>query len=386
MITPALALDFTTATLDPRVTFTRSGTGATRFNSGGVLVDVLANTPRFDYSLGTLICNGLLIEESRKNAIRYSEDIGNAAWLKSGIAGSFSVSANQYVSPRGAQTVAKLTLGSTGVNTIRQAATDVPSAGTYRCSTWVQVISGNVTNITFDVGNGTEGSIFSQLVSGQLTRCSTSVTKGGTNTWVDIQVTGDAGAEIAIWGVQVEFGTFTTSYIPTTTASITRNADVATMTGTNFSDWWQAGKGGTSVQAIPSTVSGIRPLIQFDDTTANEIIALRGNTTNPELFIVDGGVSQAQLDAGTIAANTPYELFGVWALDDCAAKVNNGPKVFDTAATIPTVTQARLGSDGTNYLNGHLATIDYYSGDQLSGVGRYMYTRRKNKVIQPPIF
>jgi hypothetical protein len=50
--------------------------------------------------------------------------------------------------------------------------------------------------------------------------------------------------------------------------------------------------------------------------------------------------------------------------------------VTDTTATIPTVTQARLGSDGTNYLNGHLATINYY--DQFSS---QIYTRRKNKAV-----
>jgi hypothetical protein len=50
--------------------------------------------------------------------------------------------------------------------------------------------------------------------------------------------------------------------------------------------------------------------------------------------------------------------------------------VVDNSATIPTVTQARLGSDGTNYLNGHLATINYY--DQFSS---RIYTRRKNKAV-----
>jgi hypothetical protein len=151
---------------------------------------------------------------------------------------------------------------------------------------------------------------------------------------------------------------------------------VATITGTNFSDWWQAGLGGTTVQALPSTVSGICPLIQFDDNTANEIIALRGNTANPELYIVDGGAPQAQIDAGTIAANTAYSLTGWWQTNFCAARKDNGARVEDLTATIPTVTQARLGSDGANYLNGHLTTINYY--DQFSG---QIYTRRKNKVI-----
>jgi len=164
--------------------------------------------------------------------------------------------------------------------------------------------------------------------------------------------------------------------MPTGATAMTRNADVATITGTNFSNFWDASKGGAQVQAIASTVSGIRPLVQYDDGTANEIIALRGNTTNPELYIVDGGTPQAQLDAGTIVANTAYSLTGWWAANDCKARKDLGAVVTDTTATIPAVTQARIGSDGTNYLNGTIATIEYYAA-----FSSQIYTRRKNKVI-----
>lgn len=185
-----------------------------------------------------------------------------------------------------------------------------------------------------------------------------------------------AGSNTQIYGIQLEAGAFVTSYIPTTTAAVTRNADVATITGTNFNDWWQSSKGGVLVRARPGTVNGTRPWVQFDDNTSDNIIAMRGNTTNPDLYIVDGGVSQAQIDAGTIAANIDYILTGWWATNDCKARLDSGAVVTDTTATIPTVTQARLGSDGTNYLNGHLASISYYDSfsDQI-------YTRRKNKAV-----
>ena len=168
-----------------------------------------------------------------------------------------------------------------------------------------------------------------------------------------------------MYGAQLEAAAFATSYIPTTTTALTRNADVATITGTNFSDWWQAGKSGVLVRALPSTVSGTCPLIQFDDNTADNIIALRGNTTNPELYVKAGGADQAQIDAGTIAANTAYRLASTWATDACAASLNSGAPVLDGAATIPAVTQTRLGSDGANYLNGHLQSIEYY-GEQVT--------------------
>jgi len=103
-----------------------------------------------------------------------------------------------------------------------------------------------------------------------------------------------------------------------------RSADVATMTGTNFSDWYSAGAGVVVARVLPSTVSGTRPALQFDDATANEVITLRGSTTNPELVIVDGGSPQAQIDAGTIAANTAYNLGAAWNTNNCAAAVNGG--------------------------------------------------------------
>jgi len=163
---------------------------------------------------------------------------------------------------------------------------------------------------------------------------------------------------IYVWGAQIEEGAFPTSYIPTTTTAITRSSDVVTLP--NFSNFWRAGKGSALVRARPSAVSGIRPLLQFDDSTADNIITLRGNAANPELYVRNGGVDQAQIDAGTIAANTSYRLAGAWAENSCAASLNSGAPVLDGVATIPTVTQARLGSDGTNYLNGHIEAIEYY--------------------------
>lgn len=39
-VLPKLAIDFTTATLDPRITFTRSGNTATYTNSSGVITAI----------------------------------------------------------------------------------------------------------------------------------------------------------------------------------------------------------------------------------------------------------------------------------------------------------------------------------------------------------
>ena len=174
------------------------------------------------------------------------------------------------------------------------------------------------------------------------------------------QTNGDGIKGIFVWGAQLEAASFATSYIPTVASQVTRTADVATMTGTNFSGWYTATTGAASVWAIPQTATGTRPLIQFDDTTANEIIALRGNVANPELYIIDGGAPQAQIDAGTIVADTAYKLSGAWNTNSCAAAQNGAAAVTDNTATIPTPTQLRIGSDGTNYASAIIQKIMYY--------------------------
>ena len=397
MLQPTLSLDFTTAVLDPTVTFARTGATATRVNSSGLIESVAADTARFDYDPITLVCKGLLIEEQRTNLLTYSEQFNDASWTKS----NATVTADATTSPDGTGNADKIVEAAT--NTTHLVSQSPTLSGTRHSFSifakagereWLRLVCGNGAAYV----NVTTG-VFGIVTAGTVSFTADSITNFGAG-WYRVQVSftavagattvayrlanadggqtylGDGTSGLYLWGAQLEAGAFATSYIPTTSAALTRNADVATITGSNFSDFWQAGQGGAIVQAIQSTVSGIRPLVQYDDGTANEIIALRGNTTNPELYIVDGGTPQAQLDAGTIAANTAYSLTGWWATNDCKARKDSGAVVTDQTATIPTATQARLGSDGTNYLNGHLATVNYY--DTFSG---QIYTRRKNKVI-----
>lgn len=405
MMTPNLALDFTTAVLDSRVTFARATSAsnpATYVDANGYIVSASNNQARFDYDPVTLACKGLLIEESRTNLQLNSEDI--SGWTVS----NCLITSNQTAAPDGNTTADLITENSASAEHFAYGSditiSSIPYSKTFFLKSngrnaQVRVAGGNTFAyiiVNVDLAAGTVGNPAVYLASNVSATISSSangfyrVTVTGT---FDASVTrvypavyttngsstnyqGNGVSGVYVWGQQFEAGAFATSYIPTTSAALTRNADVATMTGTGFSDWWVASQGGVTANFRPSTVSGTRPIIQYDDGTANEIITLRGNTTNPELYIVDSGTPQAQIDAGTIAANTDYSLTGWWATNDCKAKLGTGAIVTDTTATIPTVTQARIGSDGTNYLNGTIASLNYYG----SFTGQ-IYTRRKNKVI-----
>jgi hypothetical protein len=413
---PKTTFDFLSGALDPRITFARSAATATQVNASGYIEAVLADVPRFDCNPTSKSLRGILIEGASTNVHPRSQEFdNNTVWEKSGTA---TVTANQIAAPDNTTSADLFRCGATGASEVRRNNITL-AAGTHTFSVFarkevsdfvvIQVqdtATASFRRVWFNINLGSTGSATSggsniALLGSKIepyengfyrvsiTVSLTAGTVGGrTNIFLSEGngvFSGNALSGIYIWGAQLETGELT-SYIPTVAAAVTRNADVATITGTNFSDWWQAGKGSALVRARPSTVSGTRPWVQFDDATADNIIALRGNTTNPELYIRTSGSDQAQIDAGTIAASTRYRLAGAWATNDCAASLNSGTPVLDGAATIPTVTQARLGSDGTNYLNGHIEAIEYYDERVLNASLQVLSSQAGRRSIIGPVF
>lgn len=166
-IMPTLRLDFVNSNvLDPRITFTRASS-ATYFNSAGALTTAANNIPRFDYNPSTLVCNGLLIEQSSVNILLNSATLSTQ---------SVTTTATTYT----------LSFYGTGTVTL---------SGTYAGSL---------------VGSGafpTRSRLSFTATAGTLT----------------LTVTGNVSY------AQLEALSFPTSYIATTGASATRSADVASI-------------------------------------------------------------------------------------------------------------------------------------------------------------
>ena len=379
-VLPKLALDFTTGLLDNRVTFTRTTDAthpATYTNSSGYITAATNNQARFDYNPSTLACNGLLIEESRSNLLTYSNTLTYSSWSVL----TATIGASAETSPDGTADAYVLTGSSGAGNYFYRTTPYLASATAYTVSAYMK--KGTNSSVTlyfatagtalggscaFNLANGTAGTPTNYGTTTGTTasisnagngwyRCAVTVTATAASYYAQITTIGTVTTHL--YGFQLETGAFATSYIPTTTASLTRNADVATMTGTNFSDWYNATAGSANVSIIPKSAIGTKPLFQMDDNTADNIISLRGNVANPELYI-KATTDQVQIDAGTIVVNTAYKLTGAWNTDNCAAAQNGAAVVTDASATIPTVTQARIGSDGTNYANAWLQKINYW--------------------------
>lgn len=236
-VLPSFTLDWTTGLIQSTVDVTRAGV-ATFIGSNGLLQSASADTQRIDYSTGVA---GLLVEESRTNLLPYSEDFSNAVW---------SVKTNVTVTPSATVDPA----GGTNAFTIRADANSVNfgrtisgTAGSpYSFPIWIRRKTGSG-NIAVALGNLSYESITAQVTS-EWKRIS--VTKTPSTTTVRVYLfLATSGDEIEIFGAQLEAAAFPTSYIPTEASAVTRNADVASVTGTNFSDFFNDTAGTFFIQS-----------------------------------------------------------------------------------------------------------------------------------------
>lgn len=388
-VLPRLALDFTTGSLDARVSLTRALNTATRVNSSGYIETVNANLPRFTYDPVSKANKGLLIEETRQNLFSYASDFGNAIWLK----GAVSANATSTKSPDGTVNAYKIVANTSNVN--HGIFRDVtPTAATHTVSFYAKAAEYSLVRIA-DAGNG-DFRVSFNLATGQVVagssggaryitarvdpdvdswyRCSVVFTgtgsiiypliggypAGATLTAFGVTYAGDNTSGVHLYGVQVETGAFASSFIPTTTTSLTRNADVVSMTGANFSSWYNTSEGTMLFEYdIPTylTAPALGGIGQNTyDTTArfNVLSAIRA----------DGASFPTPVTCGTVVTGTG-KLAAALKENDYAAYVNGAVNGTDTTGTmIPSASDRfNIGWDeatDNTFLNACIRKIQYY--------------------------
>ena len=175
--------------------------------------------------------------------------------------------------------------------------------------------------------------------------------------------TGDGTSGLFLWGNQIEAGAFPTSYIPTVASTVTRTRDVATITGANFSPWYNANEG-TFIVSFTSRPTAVA-LVANDGSFSNRLPQMGvGATSLYENFIVTGGSVVATLNpAGTHVFGTPATVAVAYAVNNYAASANGGTVVTDTSGALPTgINNLNMGSlqTGASTINGYLRNITYY--------------------------
>jgi len=349
------------------------------------------NQARFDHNPTTGESLGLLIEEQRTNLLTYSDDFSNAVWTKA----TATISSNTVVAPDGTLTGDKF-IGDSGQALLAPAAYQTitksavatsytytlfaKQAGYNRIQVFVRDSSTSANNALFAVSL-VDGTITSSAsVAGTFTSVSASVSSVG-NGWYRCSLSFTSGTEtnirlyaqnsdstattcngfsgIYIWGAQLEAGSFATSYIPTVASQVTRSADSASMTGTNFSSWYNAGEGTVYAEINPLALATSSGVTINDNTTSNRIRVTTNSTTDQSL-ITTSGTAQATLDGGTPVANTAMKLATSYKTNDFALSLNGGTVATDTSGSIPVVTQLQIGAETTTIGTLTLKKVAYY--------------------------
>jgi hypothetical protein len=378
-----LALDFTSGVLDSRITFTRASSG-TRVNSSGFIESIASNLPRFDYDPVTLAPKGLLIEEQRTNLLTYSSEFDNAVWTKT----NATVSANVTIAPDGTLTADKLEPATTASTSIYQSV--VIAASSYTGSVYVKKGSGasdanrfylrdpitstTLLQVAIDYDTlvityviGSTGASVQNVGNGWL-RVSLTITSSltiGNTLRYGVCFVGNnetAGEFAYAWGAQLEAGAFPTSYIPTTSATVTRVADNASMVGSNFSSWYNQNEGTIYSQWMLGGDNTSANVYNINDTTATNYIRNRygsAGTANDNAVTVSSVVQQTLTATNQVALYAMYKNAMAYKQNDFARSAN-GTLITGSTGNIPFVSQMNIGGIVGDYLNGHIQSIKYY--------------------------
>lgn len=326
---------------------------------------------------------GVLVEEQRTNLCLYSQEINNAAsWTANGATGT----ANSLVAPDGTTTADTLTEdGTTGPHT-RYQSISVTNGLTYTFSAYVKKGTRNWfafeipaafggaavdRDAYFNVDTGVVGSKGASITSHSIRdvgngwyRCIVTATAAATVTQpmhlcigeadLDLVFAGVNGAAaLYVWGVQLEAGSFATSYIPTAGSQVTRAADNITLATSAFP--YSATEG----TLVWEGVSGGGHMWSLDNGTTDE--RLQNYSAPPTFFVADGGAGQVNLQAGSGSVGDNWITASAWAENSFALSRNGGAAQTAATGTLPTPTVLRFGAKAgvVELLGGHIKKLKY---------------------------
>ena len=418
---PTLNLNFAgSKVLDPRITFSRSSVG-TYMDANGLVATASTDSPRFDhrYVNGEVESLGLLVEEQRTNVLEQSV-----------------ATTSNWTGSTSNTTYSNLSLNALGIFPGVEV-TSTTGAAWHRRTTGSNVpfVSGTKYAVTFYYREGTSGYVrlqfrynsqeslvqgpadgsswYIQQNIGSITNVTTTLMDGQstykTSYIFTPNFTGDAdmgigigiasaGTTVIALGGQVEAGEFPTSYIPTSAGISTRGADNVTMTGTNFSDWYNQSEGTLYASAsilgknIHTTgveyPNGICKLSDTGSSLSFSRVLYFGGNSDPDRVSFGNRDSSSSITVvdntfGDIQSNQYYKVCGAYITNDEQAMCLNGGdiKFNGTNVNPPTPNQLLIGT-GYNgaignapggdemYLNGHISQLTYYP------------TRLSNTVLQ----
>jgi hypothetical protein len=347
-------------------------TTATRVNSNGLIESVASNIPRLDYTNGS--CPSILVEPQRTNLVTYSSQFDNAAWSKL----RSTITVNATVSPDGTQNADKIVENNEyNPHGIDSPSATVTSGTTYTASVFAKASERRYIFLALNYSSFTSGNgVCFDLQTGTIVATGTGSSSAGTiknfgNGWYRCTITlianatasytalpaiyignevssilpeyaGDGTSGIYIWGAQLEAGSYATSYIPTTSASVTRNADVISKTGISSLIGQTEGTMFLDVD-ITTDTSNFYVLGNTIGATATDYITINTFSTTGNIYMeIVNGTQQALIISSVNSGHCKIAV--AYKLNDIAFYINGNLIGTDSSATIPSTS-----SFGTEY-------------------------------------
>lgn len=334
-------------------------TTATRVNSAGLIESVANNVPRLDYPpLGG--CPSLLVEPQRTNLMTFSQLFSNAIWTKDN-----SSLTSGFTSPSGAADAFKLIeSATTAVHNIYISFASL-TLGKYTTSIYIKkgerfkVAVADRNSGAYVSYNLNTGTIIDSLVLVgtiesldndwyRLTTTTTStvsvyvpqffILQDSYTTGIPITLPylGDGTSGIYIWGSQLELGSYPTSYIPTTSAAVTRNADecrkgsisslIGQSEGSLYGEMLVNPSGDSMLMWVRNSTAGLY---------GNFIFVGVNGTAQPRVQVLQNGIQQADIIGSALAVGLHKFAVG-YKLNDFVFYVDGVQIGTASSGTVPT--------------------------------------------------
>jgi hypothetical protein len=375
------------------ITFTRSSAGG-RFNERGLFEMVPANQPRFDYDPITRQLRGLFTEETSTNLSTQSNSqltitptratyIDNGQLFIDGVSPlrllreDATPNATHFGVPPNTSLLADTTY--TGSYFVK-------ASGRTKLALWVGTSGGwapgnpqanfDLVTQTVEERNGAKATI--SRVTQDIFRITLTAKTGPNPITSNIYPVmlndsgsttydGDGVSGMYIGGYQVEVKGFATTYIPTTTAQVTRTADIPFIN--QLSPWWSPFGGTLYVDYTPgqigtgSTNAGI---YMSSESAADNVVVIRDGPGKGSIYgLVALSSSETQVSligARNLPLGTKLKVALSISPDSSAISVNGAKAVKGAGVRMPSPTRMGIGTaPNTQQLsNGHIRAIRYY--------------------------
>lgn len=328
---PAAVANLIGATALPSwLTMTRAS-GATYFNSAGLLQTVGNDVPRFDHTIAG-VALGLRREGSRINAARWCRDLTNAVWVKSN-----ATAAKDQAGIDGVANSASSLTATAGNGTCLQTVTATSNQRTLSAYVKRLVGSGAV-EMTID-----NGVTWVAITIGATWARAAIPAQTVTNPVFGFRLATNGDA-IAVDYVQNEIGADASSPIATTSASVTRSAETFTL-------------GGSALTALQGAAWSMFAETYLDNTTTGSRQILTANGTYPPLLVQAAGPAIASMNAsagvtitnGNAPINAPFRAAIAGDATGRSLSAMGAASVSDANA-FSAVTSATMISQGNIYL------------------------------------